>query len=64
MLPVVLRKSKPRDIALHADCGKETIKMAALAAVTIRVFLPRATLPRAFFLPTYYSVYILQLSFL
>jgi len=33
-LPVALRGSKPRDIALHVLCGKETIGPAAHAAAT------------------------------
>ena len=34
--------SKPRDIALHVVCGKETIDLAALAAATNKVFLNHA----------------------
>ena len=49
MLPVALRGTKPRDNALHAICGKETIKLAAFAAATNRVFLFHATLLCAFF---------------
>ena len=42
-----LRDSKPRNNALHAFCGIETIAPAALAAATKRVFLNHAPLPRA-----------------
>ena len=41
-----LRDSKPRNNALHAFCGIETIELP-LAAATKRVFLNRAPLLRA-----------------
>ena len=47
-LSVAKHSSKPRDIALHAGCGKETIAPVASATSTTRVFLPYASLPSAF----------------
>ena len=40
-LPVKKLIPKPRNNALHADCGIETIRPAALSAATIRVFSPK-----------------------
>ena len=46
----VLRVQKPLDISLHVVCGKETIKPAAFAASTHKVFFaPSNPLPRAKF---------------
>ena len=47
-LPVAqARGPKPRNNALHVICGIVTIKHAAYAATTNKVFLSHASLPRA-----------------
>ena len=64
------RSSKPRNNALHADCGKVTIVLAARAAATIRVFSPYAALPRAnapsfyIFLTFFLKIFVLHSNYL
>ncbi|MCI6592769.1 MAG: hypothetical protein SPK18_04880, partial [Treponema sp.] len=47
--------TKPRNNALHAFCGIETITPAAYAAATKRVFLHHAPLPRAKITEIFYN---------
>ena len=52
--PVAKHCPKTRDNALHAVCGKETIKLAAFAAATNRVFLNNASLLCTIFFLSYF----------